>query len=141
MFLHLKSCLLLMKVKTIWQSIWQRREVVMWPMTLLYLFYNAYILQQSSWIVLSEGSPGTFVMLVVVVVLLLRNFFNSRLHFYAIGTPLWLLRHVRVSSSSEFYPGYFSCLLFPGFSTAILYHFATCTTILSRRFVLARLTF
>lgn len=47
-----------------------------------------------------------FVMLVVVV-LHHRRFFISGLLFYATGTPHWLPRSVKVSTSSELYLDYF----------------------------------
>ena len=51
-------------------------------------------------------------MLVVVVVFLTGGFYVSELLFYATGTPPWLLRPVKASTSSELYPGYFRLLYF-----------------------------
>ena len=40
------------------------------------------------------------------------GFYISGLLFFATGTPLWLLRPVKASTSSELYPGYFRLLYF-----------------------------
>ena len=59
-----------------------------------------------------ENLQEVFVMLVVVVVFLTRGFYISGLLFLATGTPPWLLRPVKASTSSELYPGYFQLLYF-----------------------------
>ena len=51
-------------------------------------------------------------LVVVFVVFLTRGFYVSLLLFRATGTPPWLLRSVRASTSSELYPGYFRLLYF-----------------------------
>ena len=45
--------------------------------------------------------------MLIVVVLPHIRFFISRLFFYATGTLPWLLRPLKVSTSSDLYPGYF----------------------------------
>ena len=59
-----------------------------------------------------ENLQEVFVMLVVVVVFLTGGFYISGLLFLATGTPPWLLRPVKASTSSELYPGYFQLLYF-----------------------------
>ena len=60
-----------------------------------------------------ENLQEVFVMLVVVVVFYLTGaFYVSGLLFLATGTPPWLLRPVKASTSSELYPGYFWLLYF-----------------------------
>ena len=62
-----------------------------------------------------ENLQEVFVMLVVVVVFcffFIGGFYISRLLFLAIGTPRWLLRLVKASTSPELYPGYFWLLYF-----------------------------
>ena len=60
-----------------------------------------------------ENLQEVFVMLVVVAVFYLTGgFYVSGLLFLATGTPLWLLRPVKTSSSSELYPGCFRLLYF-----------------------------
>ena len=54
-----------------------------------------------------ENLQEVFVMLVVVVVFLTGGFYISGLLFLATGTPPWLLRPVKASTSSELYPDYF----------------------------------
>ena len=51
-------------------------------------------------------------LVVVVLVFLTGGFYVSGLLFLATGTPLWLLRPVKASTSSELYPGYFLLLYF-----------------------------
>ena len=53
----------------------------------------------------------------VFVMLLVVYFYVSGLLFHATGTPHWLLRHMKVSASSELYPGYFRL---PYFSVTFL---------------------
>ena len=51
-------------------------------------------------------------LVVVVVVFLTGGFYVSGLLFHATGTPPWLFRSVKASTSSELYPGYFRLLCF-----------------------------
>ena len=51
-------------------------------------------------------------LVVVVVVFLTGGFCVSGLLFLATGTPPWLLKLVKTSTSSELYPGYFRLLYF-----------------------------
>ena len=60
-------------------------------------------------------------MMLVVVGFITEGLYVSRLLFFATGTPPWLLRHVKASTSSELYPGYFQLLYFlPGFFVTFL---------------------
>ena len=54
-----------------------------------------------------ENLQEVFVMLIIVVVFLTGSFYVSGLLFLATGTPPWLLRPVKASTSSELYPDYF----------------------------------
>ena len=77
-----------------------------------------------------ENLQKVFVMLVVVAVYLTRGFYVSGLLFLATGTPPWLLRPVKASTSSEVYPGYFQllyfCQAFPSQSYRERYGFWVC---------------
>ena len=86
---------------------------------------------------LGRTSSEVFVMLVVVfhsfLFFILLFFFIcccsslvSRLLCHATGTPPWLLRHVKASTSSEPYPGYFRLPL--------LFSSTMSATVLSRHF-------
>ena len=59
-----------------------------------------------------ENLQEVFVMLVVVVVFLTGGFYISGLLFLATGTPPWLLRPVKASTSAQLYPGYFRLFYF-----------------------------
>ena len=49
---------------------------------------------------------------VVVVIVLTGDFYVSGLLLHTTGTPPWLLRPVKTSTSSELYRGYFQLLYF-----------------------------
>ena len=59
-----------------------------------------------------ENRQEVFVMLVFVVVFLTGGFYVSGQLFHPTGTPPWLLRPVKTSTSSELYPGFFGCFTF-----------------------------
>ena len=69
-------------------------------------------------------------MLVVVVVFTSLKVFTFPV--FAIGTPPWLLRSVKASTSSALYPGYFRLLYF---ATFFRHSFIASATILSGRFL------
>ena len=61
-------------------------------------------------------------LVVVVVVFLTGGFYVSGLLFHATGTPPWLFRSVKASTSSELYPGYFRLLCFCQAFPSQFYH-------------------
>ena len=82
---------------------------------------------------LGRTSSEVFVMLIVVILHSLLFFIHwcfciLELPLYASGTPPWLLRPVKASTSSEIYPGYFRLLclsIYPeryGFEWAFFIH-------------------
>ena len=80
---------------------------------LLMFLEDVCMLNKSPKMVLSREPPGLFCDAVCYCYfILIGGFYVSRLLFHATDTPLWFLRPVNVSSSSELYPGYFLLLYF-----------------------------
>ena len=71
------------------------------------------MLNKTPKMVLSREPPGFFCDTVCYCYFILTGgFYVSRLLFHATDIPLWFLRPVKVSTSSELYPGYFLLLYF-----------------------------
>ena len=75
--------------------------------------------------------PGVFVLLIVVV-FLTGGFYVSGLLFLATGTPSWLLRSVKASTSSELYPATFGCCTF---ARLFRHSFTASATVMSEHFL------
>ena len=69
-----------------------------------------------------ENLQVVFVMLVVVV-FVTGGFYVSELLFLSTGTPPWLPRPVKASTSSELYPGYLWLLTFARYATVLRSNF------------------
>ena len=70
-----------------------------------------------------ENLQEVFIMLVVVVVAFLTGgFYISGLLFLAVGTPPWLLRPMKASTSSELYAGFLQLFHFYQAFASQFYH-------------------
>ena len=76
---------------------------------------------------LEEPQRGFCELVLVMLFFLTGGFYVSGLLFFSTGTPRLLLRHVKVSTSSELYPGYIQLLYFlPDFSVTVLLRALRC---------------